>query len=91
MECHDLVSRALPCRILAIEGTLTSTSVKVVETYTTNIINYAALSHCWGECLLCTLTKVNIEERRAGIPWEELPRTFQDAINYCVHLRLQYL
>ena len=52
---------------------------------------YATLSHCWGGQLSCITTTKNYQERMAGMPWEEIPRTFRDAIRYCVELGIFYL
>lgn len=52
---------------------------------------YATLSHCWGVELPCVLTNDNLRSRQRGIPWMELPQTFQDAIQYCLELQISYL
>jgi len=41
---------------------------------------YLALSYCWGNQGNLVTTPDNVESRRAGIRWDEIPRTIQDAI-----------
>ncbi|KAJ4387278.1 hypothetical protein N0V93_007867 [Gnomoniopsis smithogilvyi] len=55
---------------------------------------YIALSHCWGKAgdkgHFCT-SKLNIEERKAHISYEELPASFQDAVRVTRSLGVRYL
>ena len=41
---------------------------------------YLALSYCWGSKENLVTTPDNVETRKAGIPWCEIPRTIQEAI-----------
>jgi hypothetical protein len=41
---------------------------------------YAALSHCWGTASMITTTVGTILDRKAAIPWDMLPKTFNEAI-----------
>lgn len=53
---------------------------------------YVTLSHCWGDTsTILTTTKDTIEQRRRNIPFSELPRTFQDAVQITRALGLRYL
>jgi hypothetical protein len=52
---------------------------------------YACLSHCWGTTQLLTTTITNLHQRKEGIPWDDLPRTFQDSIVACIKLGIEYL
>lgn len=52
---------------------------------------YATLSHCWGGHLSCTTTTTNLRERTLGVSWEEISRTFQDAMLYCLELGIGYI
>lgn len=40
---------------------------------------YATLSHCWGGHLPIMLKKATLQTFQAGIPWDSLPKTFQEA------------
>ena len=57
---------------------------------------YAALSHSWGlkaqrKQPIPKLQNANIEDRKRGIDWAELTRTFQDAILAARRLELEYI
>ncbi|KAF2680845.1 HET-domain-containing protein, partial [Lentithecium fluviatile CBS 122367] len=53
---------------------------------------YATLSHCWGKNpSFLTLTASNIEQFSKGIPLQDLPRTFQDAVELCKRLHIWYI
>jgi hypothetical protein len=52
---------------------------------------FAALSHCWGSHQRCVTTKGTLENHRRGIPWSQIPQTFQDSIRFCLAIGIQYL
>ncbi|KAK3388360.1 heterokaryon incompatibility protein-domain-containing protein [Sordaria brevicollis] len=52
---------------------------------------YATLSHRWGLQDTFKLTVSNFETLTQEIPWERLPKTFQDAIEATRHLGIRYL
>lgn len=53
---------------------------------------YACLSHCWGSHQLLRTLIGNLEAfKHDGIPWDQLPKTFQEAITFTRSLGLQYL
>jgi hypothetical protein len=54
---------------------------------------YIALSHCWGPPELHPLKTLqrNYKDRCLGIDWEDLNKTFQDAIIICQELGIRYL
>jgi hypothetical protein len=53
---------------------------------------YVALSHCWGKVVpQCLTTKSTLQTRTHRIPWESLPRTFQEAITFTRGLQIRYL
>lgn len=45
-----------------------------------NYCDYVALSHCWGRHPLVTTTKNTLLSHKAGVVWNQLSKTFQDAI-----------
>ncbi|KAK8017326.1 hypothetical protein PG993_013652, partial [Apiospora rasikravindrae] len=90
-NCCDQAKTLLPRRILALDASHRCISVRVVQHDSAVDGRYAALSHCWGQGLPCTLTKANLGDREAGVSWKELPKTFQDAIRYCLRLDVHYL
>jgi len=52
---------------------------------------YATLSHCWGGALTAKTTKDTLSEHERGIPLQELPRTYREAIETCKKLKIPYL
>ncbi|PVH94524.1 HET-domain-containing protein, partial [Periconia macrospinosa] len=53
---------------------------------------YITLSHCWGESrTMYKTTQRTLSEHQSLIPFDALPQTFQDAINICRELGVQYL
>ncbi|KAK6843408.1 hypothetical protein PG987_004268 [Apiospora arundinis] len=54
-------------------------------------VRYAALSHCWGDIQPLRLLQSNLQTFLRGIPFAELPKTFQDAIHTIRRLRIRYL
>lgn len=91
--CPVAIERPFPNRILALDRSSGGKiSVKVTELGNEAMVGvYATLSHCWGPELPCVTTTENRSQRRRGIPWTEIPQTFQDAIRYCLELEISYL
>lgn len=54
-------------------------------------IRYLTLSHCWGTSLPLRLTLENYKSFLVGIPFEQLPMTFKDAIDITPRLGFHYL
>ncbi|KAK1702205.1 heterokaryon incompatibility protein-domain-containing protein [Colletotrichum acutatum] len=69
--------------------------VRLIETTKTNDFQgpYVCLSHRWGDAKFSRLisTTETIHSRMEGIKWEEIPKTFQDAITICRRLSVDYL
>lgn len=78
----------LPTRVLVISDGV----VRLVDTEGLTG-RYVTLSHCWGPSQKRPLrtTTDNYESHRHGIPWESLPRTFQDAITVARETRFDYI
>lgn len=84
------VLRRLPARVLdlrPLEST-SSNSPRLTEEFCGP---YVALSHCWGSTRHIITEKNNIESHRKGIPLQQLPKTFQDAIVFTKGIGLRYL
>jgi hypothetical protein len=77
---------ALPTRVLD----LGKDSIKLFESQGIDG-TYMTLSHCWGSTPFITTTKDTIQERKEGIPLEDLPQTFKDAVSLTRNLGIQYL
>ncbi|KAK4455295.1 heterokaryon incompatibility protein-domain-containing protein [Podospora aff. communis PSN243] len=52
---------------------------------------YIPLSYCWGGDQPMKSEKKRVAEFMEGISYEKLPRTLQDAVTVCRHLRVRYL
>ena len=54
-------------------------------------LEYATLSHCWGNTGHLTTEVTTFDQRKAGIAFSDLNKTFQDAILITRALELQYI
>jgi Heterokaryon incompatibility protein (HET) len=61
------------------------------ETGGANQYAYASLSHRWGEHQPVKTTTANIERHLTRIQFAELPKTFQEAIDFTRELGIRYL
>jgi hypothetical protein len=52
---------------------------------------YLTLSHCWGKSHFIRLLRRNQDALRINISWDDLPRTFQDAVTLTRRLGFLYL
>lgn len=52
---------------------------------------YACLSHCWGKSQPLKTVKSNIDSFKRNIPWDRLPQTFQDAVEFVRCLGIPYI
>ncbi|EGO56245.1 hypothetical protein NEUTE1DRAFT_34046, partial [Neurospora tetrasperma FGSC 2508] len=46
----------------------------------TATLTYTCLSHCWGTQQPLKTTQRNYSQHLASIEWDQIPQTFQDAI-----------
>jgi hypothetical protein len=52
---------------------------------------YTCLSHCWGTTQFIQTTVDTIAQFENSIPWDRLPKTFQDAIDVTNQLGIKYI
>jgi len=85
--CANTTARALPTRVIRIDGP------KDVKLYIPDQqeARYVCLSHCWGNGSVIRTTKQNLSSFRLRIPWQELSRTFRDAIDFAYRLGFIYI
>ena len=87
---HDQALLKFPARLLdagPFEGYYNN-SLKLKE----NVFGpYVALSHSWGKARHIVTEKVNIESHKRGIPLDDLPKTFQDAVELTKRIGLRYI
>jgi hypothetical protein len=86
-EACKVLDTRLPTRVVEILG---PQSVRLYETRG-ETAQYFCLSHCWGQHDFITTTSTNLQRQIEGIPWHELPQTFQDAISFTQRLGYTYL
>lgn len=91
-QTHELCGttdqpKSIPKRILE----LSNHRVRLRED-TDSLPRYACLSHCWGpDGPALKLTSTILDTLMSGVPIDELPRTFQDAVKLCLGIHIQYL
>ncbi|KAH8586365.1 heterokaryon incompatibility protein-domain-containing protein [Bisporella sp. PMI_857] len=90
-SCSLTTSRLLPTRVLDVGVEGGSHDLKLIR-LSTNEVKYIALSHCWGDSRsIITTTKNTLKWRQQNIEFNDLPRTFQDAVQITRALDIQYL
>lgn len=95
---HDHVSSAcsnsepsvLPKRVLDLGGNDIASVVKLVET-NGELEAYTTLSHRWGASHILSTTAATLADRLAGIAFNTLPKTFQDAVTVTRKIGVRYL
>jgi hypothetical protein len=86
-RCLQNSGSPLPTRIILIEGTAKAR----LHTSSTEHAPYACLSHCWGGQSVIQTTTRTLEQFTTNLPWEELPQTFKDAIQFAHGFGFKYL
>ena len=94
-ECR-VRNRFVPTRLIDVGLPEGSENLRLLDTRQSGFNNdmdleYATLSHCWGQTKHITTTTVTLEKHEAGIAFSELNRTFQDAVLVTRALGLRYL
>lgn len=78
----------VPTRLIQVE----QDSLRLVESSKTTISEpFVSLSHCWGGAEILKLTTKNINVLKGDIPFLQLPKTFQDAIQVVRALGFRYI
>jgi hypothetical protein len=83
-----LLSAKLPTRVLDVS--VDPDFVRLVETSGQRGA-YVTLSHRWGGSKVITTQLSTLEARKSGIPLNQLPQTFVDAVQIARRLKIQYL
>ncbi|KAF2787707.1 HET-domain-containing protein [Melanomma pulvis-pyrius CBS 109.77] len=87
-KCSNSVDEFIPTRLVSTE----EGQARVIPRIDIQEpIEYATLSHCWGEMNFLTLTKSNLETFQVRIPQEALSQTLKDAIEIARHLGFPFL
>lgn len=89
--CPKTSNSRLPPRILDLAPPGGTAGDLRLLTDVTSFGQYAALSHCWGNSQPLKLTQTSYRIFQMAIPFNRLPRTFQDAVTATRYLGLRYL
>ena len=80
----------MPLRVLDVDNKSSPSRIRLCE-FEGLRGRYTALSHCWGSEGHYTTTRSSISARKEGIRFDELPKTFQDAVVITRALNVRYL
>lgn len=88
----ETVASVLPTRVIDVALLDGSANVRLVESEGRRE-RYVTLSHCWGPVSKhpLTTTTATLAQHLAGISWDRLPKTFQDAITVVRELGIRYI
>ena len=86
----------IPTRLIDVGLLDGSENLKLLDTRQFEISNdveleYATLSHCWGQTKHMTTETDTLKKHESGIAFSELNRTFQDAVLVTRALGLRYI
>lgn len=88
---QEIGPRTYPTRLIDV-GKRVDRCVRLCEMYKDEKKSpYFCLSHCWGKKQPYVLTKKTRPELEIGVPLEELPTTFRDAVQLTREFNVQYL
>ncbi|KAI1662139.1 HET-domain-containing protein [Daldinia decipiens] len=90
-RCHMRDSSFLPTRLISITGS--NDGVRLIDnSEVPHGSHYVALSHCWGLKLPeCLTTKGNVLDQKENVPWNTIPKSFQEAILFTRKLGIGYI
>lgn len=81
----------LPSRLIDIGHSGMNDHLRLCTTDIPLDAQYATLSHCWGQLDFVKLSRANLASFRQSIPYQELPKTFQETITITRQFGLRYL
>ncbi|KAL1872691.1 hypothetical protein Daus18300_004237 [Diaporthe australafricana] len=88
-QCQKKAYNILPDRVIFIDR---GVNPRLIENHSRELTGkYAALSYCWGGHVAMQLKKDNIDVFKQSMGFDDLPKTFQDAITVCVALDIEYV
>lgn len=86
-DASSLQDVLLPTRLLDVGGN----HIRLLETTKHQRGKYLCLSHCWGGHQPIRTLRDNIEQHKQEIPWDHIPKTFQDAVTIARQTEHRYL
>ncbi|KAK3369420.1 heterokaryon incompatibility protein-domain-containing protein [Lasiosphaeria ovina] len=87
--CTPSAPQNLPKRVLDVSPP--DCALRLHEPAANETGTYFCLSHRWGTPQPLTTTTATLSQRMQNIPWEDVPKTFQDAIQITRSLGVRYL
>ena len=81
----------MPTRVIDVRDMSSQGRLHLYETLPQEKGAYVCLSHCWGGSASFETTKANFDNRKNGFRVDELPHTFQDAVDVTRTLGVRYL
>lgn len=90
MKAHPLAN-FMPTRVIDVGNGKVRLIETVEETIPDAERRYFALSHCWGTTRIITTTNGNLKRHLEDISFQELSKTFQDAVTTTRRLSFRYL
>lgn len=90
-KCGGQIESQLPTRILDVGSSQCPSLRLYINTLGATAAHYLTLSHCWGQLNIKRLLQDNLSDFAQNIEWNELPKTFQDAIFITRMLGVKYL
>jgi hypothetical protein len=87
--CSDLSPPPSPTRLIDVG--LSSSIIKLIDAGKGFTEKYAALSHCWGGKVSLQTKKDSIDKFKKALNWDEMPKTFQDAVTVTRKLDIPFL
>jgi hypothetical protein len=88
-SCKPPRNTLLPTRVLYIGGS--ERSKVYLEEVENQVTRYIALSYCWGRASFLKLDTTNLTMLKRGVDLQELPASFQYAINIARGLEIDYI
>lgn len=90
--CGASETSSLPARLIFVGNDAEPGALRLVQTSDKSpLVQYLALSHCWGGAHITTLTKQNYGDFTQHIDNDTLPRNFRDAIHVARRLGISYI
>jgi hypothetical protein len=89
-DCLASIIPELPTRVIDVCMNASLDGVRVFQSNGARA-EYVALSHCWGGIITPLLSSDTIERFQRKLPYNDLPKNFQDAIIITRRLRIRYL
>jgi hypothetical protein len=87
----DKIATQLPTRVLEISDEEVKPFKIKLHISNGENASYIALSHSWGPSAPLRTVKSNLDKHQQGIPYDDLPSTFRDAVLMAWYIGCRYL